>query len=139
MTSHFPEPEAPPPSSHPGSATAWQQTPTNGAYPPPPPPPYYPQGQYGQPYYGAPPVQQRTTNGLAITAMVLGILWIWWLGSILALVFGYMARKQIRENNQNGDGMAIAGIVLGWIGLGTLVIVALVAIAGAGSGSSGGY
>jgi hypothetical protein len=71
--------------------------------------------------------------------MVLGILWIWWLGSILALVFGYMARKQIRENHQNGDGMAIAGIVLGWIGLGTLVIVALVAIAGAGSGSSGGY
>ena len=28
------------------------------------------------------------TNGLAIASMVLGILWIYWIGSILALVFG---------------------------------------------------
>jgi hypothetical protein len=28
------------------------------------------------------------TNGLAIASMVLGIVWVYWLGSVLALVFG---------------------------------------------------
>lgn len=62
---------------------------------------------------------QKVTNGLAITSMVLGIVWIGWLGSILALVFGYIAKKQINQSGgrQGGKGMAIAGIVLGWIGV----------------------
>ena len=64
----------------------------------------------------------RTTNGLAIASMVLGILWIYWIGSFLALIFGYVARNQIRQRNQSGDGMAIAGIVLGWIGVGSIAL-----------------
>lgn len=103
-------------------------------YPPAPqayPPPGYPQGQYppaqypGQPPYPypypyAPP---QPTNGMAIAAMVLGILWIYWIGSILALIFGYVARAEIKRSKQGGDGMAIAGIVLGWVGVGILCIV----------------
>ncbi len=70
-------------------------------------------------------VEGRRTNGFAIASMVLGILWIYWIGSILALVFGYIARSQIRrsEGMQSGGGMAIAGIVLGWIGIGVLVLL----------------
>ncbi len=86
----------------------------------PPPPPGYPYGPPpGTPYY----VVQRRTNGLAIASMVLGILWIYWIGSILALIFGYIARKQIKERGDDGNGMAIAGIVLGWIGVATLVVM----------------
>jgi hypothetical protein len=86
-----------------------------------PPPAYGP--QYGpQPGYGGYPPPQRT-NGLAVASMVLGILWIYWIGSILALVFGYIARKQIRERGESGSGMAVAGIVLGWVGIGILVVV----------------
>ena len=70
----------------------------------------------------------RTTNGMAIASMVLGIVWVYWVGSILALVFGYVARKQIKENNQNGDGMAIAGIVLGWVGLAFLLLYILLGV-----------
>lgn len=55
--------------------------------------------------------------------MVLGIIWIYWVGSILALVFGYVALRQIREREESGRGMAIAGIVLGWVGMATLVVV----------------
>ena len=64
--------------------------------------------------------QATSTNGLAIASMVLGILWLWWIGSILALVFGYVAKGQIDRSagRQGGRGMAIAGIVLGWIGVG---------------------
>ena len=111
------------------------------------PPPYDPSQQYGQqpygqqPYYGQPGqypppppygqpapymyVAPRPTNGMAIASMVLGILWIYWIGSVLALVFGYIARHQIRERQQGGDGMAIAGIVLGWIGVGVFALLML--------------
>ena len=110
------------------------QPPASGApppgYGPPPvygaPPPQQGYGGYGVPPYG----QQRSTNGFAIASMVLGILWLWWIGSILALVFGYIARGQIKDNHQNGDGMAIAGIVLGWIGVGMFGLVVLGAAAG---------
>jgi hypothetical protein len=60
---------------------------------------------------------------------VLGILWIYWIGSILALVFGYVARNQIRQRRQGGDGLAIAGIVLGWVGIATMVIAIVVVAA----------
>jgi hypothetical protein len=70
-------------------------------------------------------------NGFAIASMVLGILWIYWIGSVLALVFGYVALKQIKDsdNTQQGKGMAIAGIVLGWIGVATVVLILVVAVA----------
>ncbi len=66
----------------------------------------------------------KSTNGLAIASMVLGIVWIYWLGSILALIFGYIAKGQIdrSEGRQGGRGMAIAGIVLGWVGIGMIVL-----------------
>src|SRR5437879_1095480 len=59
------------------------------------------------------PATPRSTNGLAIAAMVLGIVWVYWIGSILALIFGYIAKGQINESagRQGGKGMAIAGIV----------------------------
>ena len=75
-------------------------------------------------------IQQPRTNGLAVASLVLGILWIYWIGSILALVFGYSARNQIDRSGgaQAGRGLAVAGIVLGWIGIGFLVLtVGLVA------------
>jgi hypothetical protein len=72
---------------------------------------------------------------MAIASMVLGILWLYWVGSVLALVFGYIARSQIKQRGESGDGMAIAGIVLGWIGVGILAIVIIVAISVSGSSS----
>ncbi len=45
--------------------------------------------------------------------------------SILALVFGYMAKRQIAERNEQGAGFATAGIVLGWVGI-ALVAIGLV-------------
>jgi hypothetical protein len=76
---------------------------------------------------------QKTTNGMSIAAMVLGIVWVYWIGSILALIFGYIARGQIRASNgqQGGNGMAIAGIVLGWVGMGTLALMIALGVAGA--------
>lgn len=93
---------------------------------PSPAPPGYPPAGY-VPY----PVPTRT-NGFAIASLVLGIVWVYWIGSILALVFGYIAKNQIDRSGgtQTGRGMAIAGIVLGWIGVAVLlVLIVLLAFA----------
>jgi hypothetical protein len=150
MTSHDGSHHGGPEGSYPapdawGSPTAGQNPAPYGGYPAQPQgtpygppmqqpapygPPYGPPyGQhYGQPYGYPYPPQQRT-NGLAIASMVLGILWLYWIGSILALVFGYIARRQIRERGESGGGMATAGIVLGWIGVGFIVVAVVVGIA----------
>ncbi len=103
------------------------------AYPPQPQPPpgYAPQpygayGPYQPPPYGYGPPPPRT-NGMAVASLVLGIVWVYWVGSILAVVFGFVARSQIKASGgaQTGDGMAIAGIVLGFIGVATLVLFVL--------------
>jgi hypothetical protein len=81
-----------------------------------------------------PPGVQKTTNGLAIASMVLGIVWVYWIGSILALIFGYIAKGQINESagRQGGRGMAIAGIVLGWVGVGFLCLAIIGVLVSAG-------
>ncbi|RBY92706.1 hypothetical protein DQ241_01120 [Blastococcus sp. TF02A-30] len=101
-----------------------------------PPGPYggYPPG-YGQPPYGGYPyAPPRRTNGMAVASMVLGILWLYWIGSILALVFGYVAKQQIRQRGDSGSGMATAGIVLGWVGIGFLVLGLVFGLARTSSG-----
>ena len=61
--------------------------------------------------------------------MVLGIIWLYWIGSILAVIFGHIALSQIRKNPSiQGRGMAIAGLVLGWVGVGVLLIVLIVGV-----------
>jgi hypothetical protein len=57
------------------------------------------------------------TNGMAIASFVLGLLWLGGLGSLLAVVFGAIGRKQVRETGQGGNGLAVTGLVLGIIGL----------------------
>ena len=84
----------------------------------------------------------RETNGSAIVSVLLGVLWFAGIGSVLALVFGYQARRAIKNSagRQKGSGMAIAGITLGWVGIAILLVVALVVVGGlaVSSGSSGG-
>ena len=88
---------------------------------------------------GQPPVQpsvvyvqppaQYSTSGLGIASMVLGIVWIYWIGSVLAVIFGHVALSQIRKNPSiQGRGMALAGAILGWIGLGVLLIILIAGI-----------
>jgi hypothetical protein len=90
---------------------------------------YTPQGQspYGQSPYGQP--VHRKTNGLAIAALVCSCAGIFLLGvpAVLGIIFGFVARGQIRQSNgaQGGNGMALAGIIVGFVVVG-LVILGLV-------------
>jgi uncharacterized membrane protein len=116
----------------PVSASGPPTQPVAGMPLPPPPASAYGAPPYMQapPGYGQPPVGQAT-NGLAIASLVLGIVWVFGLGSILAVIFGFVARKQIRHSGgrQSGGGMAIAGIVLGFVGVIGLILWIVLVIA----------
>lgn len=70
----------------------------------------------------------QSANGMAVASLVMGIAGLFFCGitGILGLIFGYIARRQIREGNGSGDGMAIAGIVLGWVWVALLVVASLI-------------
>lgn len=93
--------------------------------------PQYSAPQYGggQPYapYGNTSTMPQQSN-TALIAMILGI--VAWLGpslltAIPAVILGRNARNEIRNSNGmlTGDGMAQAGIILGWIHIGLFVVI----------------
>jgi len=93
-----------------------------GSYPPPPP----------QPYAGYAPPPAAPKNGLGITALVLaiiGLVFCWTVagGVILglaAVIIGFVARGRVKRGQATNGGVAIAGIVLGFLA----IIVSLVFI-----------
>ena len=74
-------------------------------------------------------ISQSRTSGLAIASLVLGIMG-FGVCSILAIIFGVKARNRIRESNETigGEGIAIAGIVLGIATLAIFVIWLIIII-----------
>lgn len=79
------------------------------------PQPGAPYGQQPGPY--APP---RGTNQNAILALVLAFVF-----APLGIYFGSKAKKEIAVTGEDGEGMATAGVVIGWVGTGMLVLAVL--------------
>jgi hypothetical protein len=96
-----------------------QQPPSSWPTPGPMPgtPPGYVPGY--PPGYGYPPPQPPSTNGLAIASLVCGLgqFMLWGVASLAAIITGHIALSQIKRTQQGGRGMAITGIVLGYLGL----------------------
>jgi len=67
------------------------------------------------------------TNGLAIASLACGLAQFVFgpLATIPAIVFGHMARHQIKRTGEQGAGLALAGLILGWatVILGIVLIV----------------
>jgi hypothetical protein len=88
------------------------------------PAPGYGQPGYGQPGYppaghatawaygppGYPPVYGRPTNTMAILSLVMAFTF-----PPAGLILGIIARRQIRQTREDGDGLALAGIIVGGI------------------------
>lgn len=108
----FPGPEPRGPNVPPGPL------PYPGPYPDGP----YPPAPYPLQYQGFPPAPPRSTNGLAVASLTLGIvglftttLFIGFALGIAAVVTGVSARGRARREGTHEGGMAVAGIVLGVI------------------------
>ncbi|WP_439593186.1 DUF4190 domain-containing protein [Microbacterium sp.] len=98
-------------------------------------------GSYPPPYQAAPPAYgaaapaygygqaQPKTNTLAIVSLVasiVGFLWILpFIGNLAGVITGHISLKQIKQTGEGGRGMALAGVIVGWVGLGILILVAL--------------
>ena len=95
---------------------------------------------YQQQQYAYPP--SRPTNTFAIVSFVLGFVI-----SLGAVIFGHIALNQIKRTGEGGRGFAIAGLVLGYVGIGVTVLVVAVyvvvivfaLIAAGGVASQSGY
>ena len=84
----------------------------------------------------------QQTSGKSTAALVLGILGLVLcplICSVLALVFGYQARREIDGSGGRitGRGNAMAGIVLGWIGVAIMVAFIGLVVLGLALGDSG--
>ena len=95
-----------------------------------------PQGSVPYSPYSSQPVKRN--NGLAIASLVCacaGFLFI--VPGVLGVIFGFVARSQIRQSGgtQGGDGLALAGIIVGFAWIGLFVILVIV---GAASNNSSG-
>jgi hypothetical protein len=79
------------------------------------------------------PVPHRQTNAKAIGAAVCGLLCVPTLGltGIPAVILGHAARNEIGRTGEGGDGLALTGLVLGWLSTAgwALVLTLLFAVA----------
>ena len=118
-------------------APGYGPPPGGGAFGPPPDGPGYPpmvDAGYGYPPGGAPYGYLATpkTNGLAIASLVCSFFfWLYGIGAVLAIVFGFIARSQIKRSAgmQRGGGMALAGIIIGFAGIVIGVVLAVIIVA----------
>ena len=75
----------------------------------------------------------KKSNQLATISLIFGILG-WCLlpvvGSITAVITGHIARNQIMASNgtEDGEGLAVAGLILGWVAIGLSLMVLLLVI-----------
>jgi hypothetical protein len=113
---------------------------------PPPRPQPYEDMPYGHPpYEQQPPVWQEQaprpqfqpsppTNGLAIASLILSIsafVALPLIGSVGGVICGHMARSQLRRAgySDRGDGLALAGLIIGWVGVAFYVGLAVLVVA----------
>jgi hypothetical protein len=86
----------------------------------------------------APGRQQRQpagpNQGAAVAALIFGIVGFAlcpFVGSVLALVLGYLAKRGIQAAGGSAGGVALAAIVVGWLGLAIYVLLAGLILLGA--------
>ncbi|MGI8750781.1 MAG: DUF4190 domain-containing protein [Acidimicrobiales bacterium] len=79
-------------------------------------------GNYGGPPPGYPPgPYRRPTNTMAILSLIFAFIF-----SPLGIVFGIIAKRQIRDTGEDGQGLATAGLVVGAVLTALFVLVLVV-------------
>lgn len=124
---------APPPAAYPPAGPA--APPAYGAAQPAyeAAPPAYPAapGYGAAPAYGGYPAAPKT-NTLAVVSLIssiAGVLIIYFIGSIVGIVTGHISLSQLKTSGEGGRGLAIAGLIVGYVGLALTIIATIVFIA----------
>ena len=87
-----------------------------------PPPPAVPAGA----------AAARPTNSMAIVSLVAGIAGYIvphpFIAGVVAVLAGHVARRQIRETGEGGAGLALAGLILGYVHLALSVVLVILIV-----------
>lgn len=125
----------PPPYGDPSPPRYWPPPPPpphRPSYAPPPPPSGYgpPPGYGYQPWGNGPAPGTAKDNALAKVSLAFGVVAVvsfglCWMAPLVAIATGLIARYQIRASSgrETGEGMALAGIVTGAVGLAIAIII----------------
>lgn len=133
-----PPPLDPPPAEGRTDGYGWQGQASNTPYQPSPS--FQPYGPPSGGYYAGP--MAPATSGYAIASLicsVLGFIGVFGFGTILGIIFGHLAIREIDRSNGmlQGRGLAQAGLILGYIAVGlavlALAIILLFALLGTGA------
>lgn len=74
------------------------------------------------------------TSSLAVVSLIFGILayvFLPGLGALIAVICGHSARSEIRRappGSIDGDGLAVAGLILGWIQLASIILLIILGL-----------
>jgi len=71
------------------------------------------------------------TNQLAIVSLVAGVASYFLfpvIGAVIAIITGHIARSQIRKTGESGNGLAMAGLILGYVHLALGLLIGLFAV-----------
>jgi hypothetical protein len=71
--------------------------------------------------------QMPGMSAFAVSSFVLSVVWLYGLGSILAIIFGHISLNHIRKRGERGRGLAIAGLIIGYVGLAGLIAIIIIA------------
>jgi len=69
-------------------------------------------------------------NGMAVASFVLSLV----LCNVLAIIFGHIALNQIARTGEAGRGLALAGLIIGYISLGIGVLIFFSALGSTNTG-----
>ena len=85
--------------------------------------------QPAQPVWPAAAPAPARHDGLAITSLVSSLLWVMGLGSVVAVVTGHLSRSRAKQEGREPSGLALAGLVIGYLGVSLMVVGVLAAVA----------
>ncbi|HEY5015124.1 MAG TPA: DUF4190 domain-containing protein [Acidimicrobiia bacterium] len=121
-----PPPSTPPPS---GPPPAWGAPPAYGA-----PPQWSPPPSWGYAATQPPTSGPDTTEPFAIVSLVASLVGVFvcFIGPVAAIVFGHIARSRIKRSGAKGAGLALAGLIIGYIevvvgvaGIAVLIVIGI--------------
>lgn len=109
----------------------------SGGYPPPPAgqaPGGYPPGGQAPGGYPPPPggfvgyAPPRPTNNMALASFIVSLVSLFScpLIGLVSVFLGRRARDEIQRTGEQGEGLAKAGVIIGWVGVGLTVLYVLI-------------
>lgn len=84
---------------------------------------------YGSPYGAGGPAKTNTLAIVSLVSSLIGIFIIPLLGSLAGIITGHISLGQVKKTGEQGRGLALAGTIIGYVGLGFIVIGLIVFLA----------